>query len=175
MKILLDSKNIAKTIQKMASEIRKQVLDLDSLVLIGLTTRGVPLAERLSRFFMEKNKTDVSVGTLDITLYRDDLSRLDYHPQIKRTEIPFSIDSKIVYLVDDVLYTGRTVRCALDALFDLGRPDRIALAVLVDRTGRELPIQADVVGIHYDATVTENVKVKLKESDGDDRVEILQR
>ncbi len=159
----------------MAEDILKDVGAKDSLVLVGMTTRGVPLATRLAAQLHKKFKKEIPVGVLDITLYRDDLSRLDYHPQIKRTEITFSLDSKIVYLVDDVLYTGRTVRCALDALFDLGRPDRIALAVLVDRTGRELPIQADVVGIHYDAALTENVKVKLKESDGDDRVEVVKQ
>lgn len=173
MKTLLNSKEVTKTIQKMALEIGKQVSDPDSLVLIGLTTRGVPLAERLSRFFLEKNKAQVSIGTLDITLYRDDLSQLDYHPQVKKTDIPFSLDGKTVFLVDDVLYTGRSIRCALDALFDFGRPHRVGLAVLVDRGGRELPIQADVVGILAQVADKQNVQVKLKEVDGEDGVEII--
>lgn len=171
MKILLKAKEVEKVIGKMAEAIGKEGR-LDEVALVGIRSRGVPLAERLAAAILKKKGQKIPVGVLDITLYRDDLSRIAEHPVIKQTEIPFSLDSKKVYLVDDVLYTGRTIRCALDALFDLGRAVAVHLAVLVDRGGRELPIQADVVGMNYKVKPGDNIKVQLKEIDGEDRVDL---
>lgn len=168
---LLDEKEMLQAIDKMAHEIREGFSSLENLVLVGITSRGVPLARRLSALLSNESRI-IPVGELDITLYRDDLSRLSYHPEVRRTEIPFSIDDKVVYLVDDVLFTGRTIRCALDALFDMGRPHYIRLAVLVDREGRELPIQADVVGIHTSVKQGQEIKVSITEVDGRDAVEM---
>lgn len=156
----------------MAKGIEAHVPHTKDLVLIGIRTRGVPLASRISSMIHGNNGLVIPVGVLDITLYRDDLSRLAYQPMVKKTEIRGSIDSKTVFIVDDVLYTGRTIRCALDALFDFGRPDRIGLATLVDRGGRELPIQADVIGVRYASKGDENVRVKVAETDGEDAVVI---
>ncbi|MBI2339580.1 MAG: bifunctional pyr operon transcriptional regulator/uracil phosphoribosyltransferase PyrR [Deltaproteobacteria bacterium] len=172
MKTILDSKEMQMAIDKMAKEIVEESTVLDSLVLVGIRKRGVPLARRIAERIKEASKKEVAVGLLDINLYRDDLSRLDYHPVIGKTDIPCSVDEKTVFLVDDVLYTGRTIRCAMDALFDLGRPSAVKLAVLVDREGRELPVQGDVIGIHCPATAKENVKVSLKETDGKDEVNV---
>lgn len=175
MKTILDEKQIKMAVQKMAKAIIEAEVPLEKVALVGIRKRGIPLAQRIAQEIKKSNQFEPPVGVLDITLYRDDLSRLDYHPIVKKTEISFSIDSKIIYLVDDVLYTGRTIRCALDALFDLGRPDVIHLAVLVDRGGRELPIQGDVVGLHYEAHENENIEVKLKETDGADEVVVIER
>ena len=136
MKTILDAKETQMAIEKMAKEIVEEAGGLDSLVLVGVRKRGVPLAQRIADRIRETKKKEIPVGLLDINLYRDDLSRLDYHPVIGKTEIPCPVDEKTVFLVDDVLYTGRTIRCAMDALFDLGRPSAIKLAVLVDREGR---------------------------------------
>ena len=160
MKSLLKAKEVEKVISKMAEAILKQGGAKD-LALVGIRSRGVPLASRLAAHLRKKTGQKIPVGVLDITLYRDDLSRIAEHPVIKQTDIPFSLDSKKVYLVDDVLYTGRTIRCALDALFDLA-----------DRGGRELPIQADVAGFCYKAKAGDNIKVCLKEIDGEDRVDL---
>lgn len=175
MTTILDEKQIKMAIQKMAREIVEGDIPLEKIALVGIRKRGVPLAQRIAHVIKSLSKTELPVGVLDITLYRDDLSRLDYHPVVKKTEIPFSIDSKVIYLVDDVLYTGRTIRCALDAVFDLGRPDMIHLAVLIDRGERELPIQGDIVGIHHDTHHHENIEVKLKETDGIDEVIVIER
>lgn len=175
MQVILDSKEMNMAIQKMAREILEDTQTPEKIALVGITTRGVTLAGRIVGFLQDANKIEVPVGILDINLYRDDLSRVADHPVVKRTEIPFSIDSRVVYLIDDVLYTGRTIRCALDALFDLGRPDLIGLAVLVDRGGRELPIQADIVGIHHEAKRDEIVHVKFAENDGIDSVEVASK
>ena len=172
MKTILDAKETQMAIEKMAKEIVEEAGGLDSLVLVGIRKRGVPLAQRIADRIRETKKKEIPVGLLDINLYRDDLSRLDYHPVIGKTEIPCPVDEKTVFLVDDVLYTGRTIRCAMDALFDLGRPSAIKLAVLVDREGRELPIQGDVIGIHCPAADKENVCVRLKETDGKDEVNL---
>lgn len=182
MKILLDAQEIAFAIDKIAGEIIEDFQGGMACVppiqkgfaLIGIRTRGVFLAERVKKRVEEIAKVSLPLGILDITLYRDDLSRLSDHPLVKKTEIPFSIESKILYLIDDVLFTGRTIRCALDALFDLGRPESVRLAVMVDRGGRELPIQADVVGIHYEAVSNQNVKVQLKELDNKEMVEVYE-
>lgn len=143
-----------------------------ALALIGIRTRGVPLAKRLQRIIQTQTGVEVPFGELDITLYRDDLSHLAEHPVIKPTTIDFSLDSKVVCLVDDVLFTGRTARCALDALFDLGRPGIVRLCVMVDRGGRELPVQADYVGLSYPAVDGDNIKVRLQEVDGVDEIKV---
>ncbi len=170
MKPVLDAEEIKQAIQKIAREILEEEELLEKVVLVGITTRGVPLSQRVGALLKEAKGIEVPAGVLDMTLYRDDLSRLSTHPVVRRTEIPFSIDGKSVFLLDDVLYTGRTIRGALNALFDLGRPDRVGLAVLVDRGGREIPIEAGIVGIHVEAKKEENVVVKLKETDGEEGV-----
>ncbi len=173
MKTIVDNQEMKTAIQKMAREILEEKASLEKIVLVGITTRGVPLAHRIAAQLKKDKGVDVPVGTLDITLYRDDLSKLSDHPIVKQSNIPFSLDEKVVFLVDDVLYTGRTVRCALDALFDLGRPDAIGLIVMVDRGGRELPIQADIVGLHVQTKVGDVVHVRFSDTDeGEDRVDL---
>lgn len=167
---VMDERDISSAISRLASEILEENDDLKNLVMVGIRTRGVPLAHRLA-----KEIGGIPVGVLDINLYRDDLTTISQQPIIRETEIPFDINEKKVILVDDVLYTGRTVRCALDALVDFGRPRAIQLAVLVDRGHRELPIQADFVGMHISTSQEEFVKVKLKEVDGYDKIIILKK
>ena len=147
-----------------------------SLALVGIRTRGVPIARRLARTLKEISGDDVPTGALDITLYRDDLMRHAVGPQpvVRRTEITFSIDDRKIILVDDVLYTGRTIRAALDALIDFGRPKAIQLICLIDRGHRELPIKADYVGKNLPTSLTESVQVKLQEIDGTDEVVLQQ-
>lgn len=174
MKDIFNPQKMEHMIQKMAHDIIQSGLPLQKIALVGIRTRGVPLAQRLARLISQEMKEEVPVGVLDITLYRDDLSQLSTHPLIKKTEIPFSIDTKIVYLVDDVLYTGRTIRSAMDALIDFGRPKAIKLAVLIDRGGRELPIQPDIVGSRYAAESSEVVHVKFREIDGEEGIELIE-
>lgn len=175
MKQILTADETGKAIQEMASAILafagRSGHETGDLALVGIRSRGVPLALKLVGHIKEKTGVALPVGILDITLYRDDLSRVADHPIIKKTEIPFPVDSKKIFLVDDVLYTGRTIRCAMDALFDLGRPPFVRLAVLVDRGGRELPIQADVAGFNCTAGKNDNINVRLLETDGRDGVE----
>jgi pyrimidine operon attenuation protein / uracil phosphoribosyltransferase len=160
----------------MATEVLEHHPSLDGLTFVGIRSRGVPLAKRLAHRVAELAGTaPLPVGALDITLYRDDLTMIALHPIMKGTDIPFSIDGTSVVLVDDVLFTGRTVRAALQELIDLGRPDRIELAVLVDRGHRELPIRADYVGKTVTTARDENVQVLLQELDGADRVALLDR
>jgi len=172
---ILDPKGIERTLTRMAHEIVEKNQGGESLVLIGIHTGGVPLGHRLKEKIKQIEGIDVPVGCLDITLYRDDWSKLSYLPIVKRTNIPFTTDDKCVVLVDDVLFTGRTVRAALDAISDLGRPQKIQLAVLVDRGLRELPIQPDFVGIRLDSSPNEHVNVLLKEIAGQDQVEVVQK
>ena len=148
---------------------------LQDVIVVGIQRRGAILARRLSRVIENMRKQEIPVGTLDINLYRDDLCRISYQPVIRSTNIPFSIDDKHILLVDDVLYTGRTVRAALDALLDIGRPRKIELLVLVDRNCRELPIQADYVGKKIIALPYQMVEVKLKEMDKEEEVLLLER
>ena len=145
---------------------------LQDLILVGVHTRGVPLAKRLAADIEGFAGVKIAVGTLDISLYRDDLSSLELKPLVKLTDIPANIDGKSIVLVDDVLYTGRSTRAAMDALIDLGRPRSIQLAVLIDRGHRELPIRADYVGKNIPSSRHEEIKVKLKETDGVDEVAI---
>lgn len=163
MKTILKGKEVERIINRMAHEIIERMEGLEKMALVGIRTGGVYLAERL-RNAIEKNEgVNPQIGVLDITLYRDDLSQLGYLPAVKKTEIPFPIDGKSILLVDDVIFSGRTVRAAMDALIDFGRPACIELAVLVDRGGRELPIQPDFVGKKLTVARNEIVDVHFKE------------
>ena len=159
---------------RIAHEVVERNRGIEELALVGVRTRGVPIAKRIAANLLEIVNHQVPTGSLDITLYRDDLMRHTVGPQpvLRRTEIPFSIDDRRILLVDDVLYTGRTVRAALDALVDFGRPRAIQLVVLVDRGHRELPIKADYVGKNLPTSVRQSVQVRLSEIDGVDEVEI---
>jgi pyrimidine operon attenuation protein / uracil phosphoribosyltransferase len=170
----MDADRMSRALTRIAHEILERNRGLDELALVGIRTRGVPLARRLARALKEINGDDVPTGTLDITLYRDDLMRHPVGPQplVRRTEIPFSIDDRKIMLVDDVLYTGRTIRAALDALIDFGRPRVIQLIALVDRGHRELPIKADYVGKNLPTSPRQSVQVRLQEIDGIDEIVI---
>ena len=177
MPVIMDADRIGRTLMRIAHEILERNAapgGVDELALVGIRTRGVPLARRIAHIIREINRHEVPTGMLDITLYRDDLMRHAVGPQpvVRRTEIPFSIDDKRILLVDDVLYTGRTTRAALDALIDFGRPKAIQLIVLVDRGHRELPIKADYVGKNLPTSSSQSVQVHLMEIDGRDEVEI---
>jgi pyrimidine operon attenuation protein/uracil phosphoribosyltransferase len=174
MPIVMDADRIARSLARIAHEIMERNRGIDELALVGIRTRGVPIARRIAQVIRDINGHDVPTGSLDITLYRDDLMRHPVGPQpvVRRTEIPFSIDDKRILLVDDVLYTGRTIRAALDALIDFGRPKSIQLVVLVDRGHRELPIKADYVGKNLPTSLSQSVQVRLTDVDGRDEVEI---
>ncbi len=174
MPVVMSSNQVARTIARIAHEIVERHHSLESLALIGIRTRGVPIARRLSKALAEIAEVDVPTGVLDITLYRDDLMRHPVGPQpvLRRTEIDFSIDDRRIVLVDDVLYTGRTIRAALDALIDFGRPRTIELVVLVDRGHRGLPIKADYVGKNLPTSLQESVQVRLSEVEDRDEVVI---
>ena len=172
MPIVMDADRIGRTLTRIAHEIVERNKGVEELALVGVRTRGVPIARRIARSLREITGRDVPTGALDITLYRDDLMRHAVGPQplVRRTEIPFSIDTRKILLVDDVLYTGRTTRAALDALIDFGRPKAIQLIVLVDRGHRELPIKADYVGKNLPTSPEQSVQVRLQETDGQDEV-----
>jgi pyrimidine operon attenuation protein / uracil phosphoribosyltransferase len=172
MPVVMDADRIGRTLARIAHEIVERNKGVDDLALVGVRTRGVPLARRLARSLRDITGHEVPTGALDITLYRDDLMRhaVGPQPQVRRTEIQFSIDNRKILLVDDVLYTGRTTRAALDALIDFGRPKAIQLIVLVDRGHRELPIKADYVGKNLPTSLDESVQVRLLEIDGQDEV-----
>ncbi len=176
MSVVLDATRIARSLARIAHEILERNPSVDELALVGIRRRGVPLAKRLAHAIRQINDIDIPTGALDITLYRDDLMRtaVAAQPVVRRTEIGFSIDDKRILLVDDVLYTGRTIRAALDALTEFGRPKSIQLVVLVDRGHRELPIKADYVGKNLPTSLTQSVQVHLIETDGRDEVEILE-
>jgi len=170
---VLDAASIDRSLTRISHEILERNKGLRTIGLVGVQTRGVPLARRLAARLGAIDGKAPPVGVLDINLYRDDLSRIADHPILKRTEIPYNLDDAVVILVDDVLFTGRTVRAALDALMDLGRPRQIQLAVLVDRGHRELPVRADFVGKNLPTAETERVDVRLTETDGEDEVVIV--
>ena len=172
MPVVMDADRIGRTLTRIAHEIVERNKGTDDLALVGVRTRGVPIARRIARTLREITGQDIPTGALDITLYRDDLMRHAVGPQplVRKTDIQFSIDDRKILLVDDVLYTGRTTRAALDALIDYGRPKAIQLIVLVDRGHRELPIKADYVGKNLPTAPEESVRVRLLEIDGEDEV-----
>ena len=173
--ILLDEDGIRRALTRIAHEIVEKNKGVEHLVLVGIRTRGVPLAQRIAAEIERIEGVRPPVGTLDITLYRDDLSLLAYQPTVRATEMPVDIHGKTIVLTDDVLFTGRTIRAALDALIDMGRPRIIQLAVLVDRGHRELPIRADYVGKNVPTSAREVVRVQLKELDGAEQVKLQER
>ena len=170
---LMSATEIDRTVQRLAHEIAEKSGGTKNLALIGIRRRGVPLAQRIALAMRSMEEVDVPVGTLDITLYRDDLSKVAAQPVLHSSEIPFGVDDKDLLLVDDVLYTGRTVRAAMNGLFDLGRPQRIRLCVLVDRGHRELPIEASFVGRRVETSGTEIIEVRLNEIDHQERVMLV--
>jgi pyrimidine operon attenuation protein / uracil phosphoribosyltransferase len=171
---LLDARALERTVKRMADEIVESNAGVDDLILVGIQRRGVQLAERLARAIRDSEGVDVPRGALDITLYRDDLQTVGPRPVVGPTNLPGNIDGKRVVIVDDVLYTGRTVRAALDELADFGRPARIQLAVVVDRGGRELPIHADVVGKRVEVGRGGRVDLLVAELDGEDSVVVTE-
>ena len=171
-KLVLDAPSIERSIVRIAHEILEKNKGIEGLVLIGIQTRGVILAERLAQTIESIAKVKVPIGILDINLYRDDLTKVAEQPVIHKTEINFDLDGKTVVLTDDVLYTGRTIRSALDALVDFGRPKRIELAVLIDRGHRELPIRADFVGKNIPTSEEEVVHVRFSETDSKEEVAV---
>jgi pyrimidine operon attenuation protein/uracil phosphoribosyltransferase len=172
-RVLMTSGDIRRSLARIAHEIIERNKATDSLTLLGMHTRGAPLARRLSRNIREFTGREIPVGTLDISLYRDDLSTQDLPSTVLQTEVPVTVEGKRIVLVDDVLYTGRSTRAAMDAIIDMGRPQSIQLAVLIDRGHRELPIRADYVGRNVPSSRHEEIKVRLKEVDGVDEVAII--
>ncbi len=172
-KTVMSAEDIRRALVRIAHEIVERNRGARDLVFVGLRTRGAPLARRLADIIQSFENVSVPVGSLDISLYRDDLSSLDLKPTVHRTEIPVDITDKQVVLADDVLYTGRSIRAAMDAVMDLGRPKSIQLAVLVDRGHRELPIRADYVGKNIPSANSEKIKVSIHETDGKDEVTII--
>ena len=174
-KVIMTGEDIRRTLARIAHEVLERNRATADLVLVGMYTRGVPLARRLAANIARYESAEVPVGTLDFSMYRDDLAALDLYPVVKNTSVPVSIDGKVVILVDDVLYTGRSTRAAMDALIDLGRPQAIQLVVLIDRGHRELPIRADYVGKSIPSAADEDIQVRLAEVDGIDEVVIQSR
>jgi len=172
---LMDEVSFFRTLRRMALEIIENANNLDYFILAGIRTRGVYLANYLKNEIEKELKTNVIVGEVDISFYRDDLTLLNEAPIVKETKLNTEIDNKVIFLIDDVLYTGRTARAAIDAIFDFGRPKAIKLVVLIDRGWRELPIYADIVGKKITTTYDEVVKVKVKEVDGENAVYIAQK
>jgi pyrimidine operon attenuation protein / uracil phosphoribosyltransferase len=172
---LMSASEIDRTLVRLAHEILEKTTELDKLAFIGVRRRGVPLAQRLARKIESLEQRAVPVGILDINLYRDDLTTVDVKPVVSATEIPFSIQDKDIILMDDVLYTGRTTRAALDALFDHGRPARVRLLVLIDRGHRELPIEARFIGRVVQTTASEIIEVKFQEIDGMEKVLLVEK
>jgi pyrimidine operon attenuation protein/uracil phosphoribosyltransferase len=172
---ILDASEMARVLRRMSLEIAEANRGTDGLMLVGIRTRGVPMAEALARDFERLEGHHPPIGILDITLYRDDLSLVAPKPVVRESSFPESIDGQVLVLCDDVLYTGRTVRAALDALLDYGRPKAVQLAALVDRGWRELPIHADFVGRKVPTSATEVIKVSFEATDGVSKVEILDR
>ena len=172
---LMSASEIDRTLVRLAHEVLERTQDLNKLAFIGIRRRGVPLAQRLARKIEQLEKLAVPVGTLDINLYRDDLTTVDIKPVVSGTEIPFPVQGKDIILMDDVLYTGRTVRAALDALFDHGRPARVQLLALIDRGWRELPIEARFIGRAVQTTENEIIEVKFEEIDGVEKVLLVEK
>jgi pyrimidine operon attenuation protein / uracil phosphoribosyltransferase len=172
-KLVLDAAKIGQKVQGLAEAIRKEFQkELSEIALIGIQTRGVPLARRVAKLLEKESGKEIPVGILDITLYRDDMGDIAYQPEVKETDIPFEIDGRPLIIIDDVLFSGRTIRSALNALIDYGRPRCIRLAVLVDRGHRELPIAADYAGLVLKTQVDDVVDVNLKETDEEDSIRV---
>ena len=174
-KKVLDSSSVSRALVRIAHEILERNHGVEELVLVGIRTRGVYLAERIQKQIQSIEKTEVPLGILDITLYRDDLAETAAMPTVHETKLPADITGKVIVLIDDVLYTGRTVRAALDAIIDFGRPKAIQLAVLVDRGHRELPVKADYVGKNIPTSQNEEVLVHLNENDASDEVLVVKK
>ncbi len=172
---IITSDDYKRIITRLAHEIIEKNRGINDLVIIGLRTRGAYIADRISKKIKEIEKKEIPTGYLDVTLYRDDFRTRLKQPDVQVTNIPFQIDEKSIVLVDDVLFTGRTIRAALDALMDYGRPSKIMLATLIDRGHRELPIKADFVGKNVPTSIGEEVRVKIKEVDGDDVVNLVEQ
>jgi len=172
---LLSGSEIERTLVRLAHEIVEKNNGVANLGLVGIMRRGVPLAQRLAKILGRIEKAQVAVGTLDITLYRDDLSKVAPQAVLQSSHIPFTVDSMDLALVDDVLYTGRTIRAAMNGLFDLGRPKRVSLCVLIDRGHREMPIEAQYVGRSVQTSPTEIIEVRLQEIDNEERVVLVDR
>src|SRR5437868_3552637 len=172
---LMSASEIDRTLVRLAHEILERTQDLDKLAFIGIRRRGVPLAQRLARKIEALERRAIPVGILDINLYRDDLTTVDIKPVVSATDIPFSVQGRDIILMDDVLYTGRTIRAALDALFDHGRPSRVQLLALIDRGHRELPIEARYVGRMVQTSSNEIIEVKFQETDTLEKVLLVER
>lgn len=172
---LMSASEIDRTLVRLAHEILEKTEDLDQLAFVGIRRRGVPLAQRLAAKIEALENRKIPVGILDINLYRDDLSTVSNQPVVNSTDIPFPVKGRDIILTDDVLYTGRTIRAALDALFDHGRPARVQLLVLIDRGHRELPIAARYAGRHVQTTANEIIEVKFQEIDGMEKVLLVER
>jgi pyrimidine operon attenuation protein / uracil phosphoribosyltransferase len=172
---LMSAAEIDRTLQRLAHQIVEKSGGTRHLALIGIRRRGVPLAQRIARAMRGIDGVEVPVGTLDITLYRDDLSKVAPQAVLQSSQIPFGVDSMDLVLIDDVLYTGRTIRAAMNGLFDLGRPKRVSLCVLIDRGHREMPIEAQYVGRTIQTSDTEIIEVRLKEVDNEERVVLVDR
>jgi pyrimidine operon attenuation protein/uracil phosphoribosyltransferase len=172
---LMSASEIDRTLVRLAHEILERTANLDKLAFIGIRRRGVPLAQRLAKKIADLEHRDVPVGILDINLYRDDLSTVSHQPVLNATDIPFEVTGKDVILMDDVLYTGRTIRAALDALFDQGRAARVQLLVLIDRGHREIPIEAQFTGRMVQTTSNEIIEVKFQEIDGMEKVLMVEK
>lgn len=170
---ILDAEQMRRVVRRMAGEVVERNRGVAGLMLVGIRTRGVPLAESMSRHIQEMEAAEIPLGVLDINLYRDDLSTVAQYPVVKASRLPGRLDDKIVVLCDDVLFTGRTIRAAMDALVDYGRPRSVRLAVLIDRGLRELPIQPDIVGKEIVTVAGEQVEVRFEEIDGRDGVEVV--
>jgi pyrimidine operon attenuation protein/uracil phosphoribosyltransferase len=169
---IMDSDDIARAITRIAHEIMEKNRGSQGIVLVGIRTRGIPLARRIAEIMKGIEGGTVPVGLLDITLYRDDLQMVGKQPVVGKTEMPEDVEDKVVVLVDDVLFTGRTIRAAMDEIMDFGRPKAVRLAVLIDRGHRELPIRADYVGKNVPTSARETISVKLRETDGEDAVSV---
>jgi len=174
-KILLNSSDIERVLVRIAHEILEHNKGAQNIAFVGIKTRGVPLAQRLAKIIQSMEQVEIPVGSLDITLYRDDVGSLSFKHVVQQTYVPFDITNKQLILVDDVFYTGRSIRAALDALIDLGRPETIQLAVLIDRGHRELPIRADFVGKNIPTARNEEIKVFVSEVDAVDKVVVMKQ